>query len=402
VPVDAIERAVDDRTALVVIRTCTSRPAPFKTSSGSQRSPRARRALSHRCIPISRQSRWTCRTPRRRPVAGGLKWLLGARIVFLYVREAVARRLEPRISGGSGSGSSSPSIARVDVHDDARRFEMGTPALAAVYAQLGGLEYIEEIGVPRIREVTAALTEDLISTVRAAGFKPRWRRAGTPLGDCNDPVPDPAAAVRHLARVRDRRQPARARRFSPFFYTCRMTMSEQPSARLATRSLRTNTPHPAAGRSVERRASFTSTDPGACCASWESSSKASIRCPTSATPSRSSFGTHAGGRSLLRGRVRDVAYARQEGFAIITGGGPGIMERPIAAPKRWRALDRLQHRAAVRAGHEPVGRALDHFRYFFVRKTMFVKYSTAFITFPGGYGTMDELFEALTSCRRAR
>jgi hypothetical protein len=37
-----------------------------------------------------------------------------------------------------------------------------------------------------------------------------------------------------------------------------------------------------------------------------------------------------------------------------------------------------------------------HFRYFFVRKTMFVKYSTAFITFPGGYGTMDELFEALT------
>src|SRR5256886_14769418 len=53
-------------------------------------------------------------------------------------------------------------------HDDARRFELGTPSLAAIYAQLGGLDYIEEIGVPALRDATAALTEDLIARACAA------------------------------------------------------------------------------------------------------------------------------------------------------------------------------------------------------------------------------------------
>jgi selenocysteine lyase/cysteine desulfurase len=155
-------------------------------------------------------------------VAGGLKWLLGGPgIVFLYVREAVARRLEPRISGWFGQREQFAFDPRaLTFHDEARRFEMGTPALAAVYAQLGGLEYIEEIGVPRIREVTAALTEDLISTVRAAGFKPKVaaepeRRSAIVMV----PMPDPAAAVRHLAAggvIVDSR-PGHVR-FSPFFY----------------------------------------------------------------------------------------------------------------------------------------------------------------------------------------
>ena len=87
----------------------------------------------------------------------------------------------------------------------------------------------------------------------------------------------------------------------------------------------------------------------------------------------------------------------EAGFAIITGGGPGIMEAANKGAMRGRrALDRLQHRAAVRAGRQPVRDTLLNFRYFFVRKTMFVKYSTAFIIFPGGFGTLDELFEALT------
>ena len=83
---------------------------------------------------------------------------------------------------------------------------------------------------------------------------------------------------------------------------------------------------------------------------------------------------------------------------MITGGGPGHHGggQP-GLPGRRRALDRLQHRAALRAGLEcrTSTRSLN-FKFFFVRKTMFVKYATAFIVFPGGYGTLDELFEALT------
>jgi uncharacterized protein (TIGR00730 family) len=87
----------------------------------------------------------------------------------------------------------------------------------------------------------------------------------------------------------------------------------------------------------------------------------------------------------------------QAGYAIITGGGPGIME--------------AANRGAARADGVSVGLGIElpleqglnefidigiEFRYFFVRKTMFIKYSQAFVVLPGGFGTMDELFEALT------
>src|SRR5207237_1349736 len=108
----------------------------------------------------------------------------------------------------------------LELHDDARRFELGTPSLAAVYAQLGGLEYIEEIGVPAIRQVTAALTEDLIERARGHGFRPKVApRAEHRSAIVMLPAADPAARVRHLAAagiVADAR-PGHVR-LSPFFY----------------------------------------------------------------------------------------------------------------------------------------------------------------------------------------
>jgi uncharacterized protein (TIGR00730 family) len=96
--------------------------------------------------------------------------------------------------------------------------------------------------------------------------------------------------------------------------------------------------------------------------------------------------------------ARETARLLAEvGFEIITGGGPGIME--------------AANRGAYEAGKVSVGCNIElpfeqsanpyqtkslSFKYFFVRKTIFIKYSNAYIIFPGGFGTMDELFEALT------
>jgi len=224
VPVDAIARAVDDRTALVAT-------SHVYFTSGAIQDIRSVAAVAHArgalCLVDAYQSVGQVPVDVRAAgvdflTAGGLKWLLGGTgVVFLYVRAELARQLRPTTAGWFGHRQQFAFDPHaLEFHDDARRFELGTPALAAIYAQLGGLEYIEEIGVPAIRSVTAALAEDLIARARAAGFAPKvaadpaLRSAIVML-----PVPDPAAAVRHLGEggvVADAR-PGHVR-LSPFFY----------------------------------------------------------------------------------------------------------------------------------------------------------------------------------------
>jgi uncharacterized protein (TIGR00730 family) len=116
-------------------------------------------------------------------------------------------------------------------------------------------------------------------------------------------------------------------------------------------------------------------------------------------PAVSIFGSArtARGSSEYETAERIASGLVKAGYAVITGGGPGIME--------------AANRGAVQAGGVSVGLGIElpkemglndyvevglEFRYFFVRKTCFIKYSQAFVVLPGGFGTMDELFEALT------
>ncbi len=95
--------------------------------------------------------------------------------------------------------------------------------------------------------------------------------------------------------------------------------------------------------------------------------------------------------------VETARLLAKAGFGIVTGGGPGIME---AGNKGAQEGDNVSIGCNIELPFEQGSNphldiSLD-FHYFFVRKTMFVKYAEAFVIFPGGFGTMDELFEALT------
>jgi kynureninase len=224
VPVDAIARAVDARTALVAT-------SHVFFTSGAIQDIRALAEAVHRKGALLLVDGY--QAAGQLPVdvraldvdfycSGGLKWLLGGTgVAFMYARPELWPTLRPRASGWFAHREQFRFDSRtLELHDDARRLEAGTPPLMPVYAQLGGLELIEELGAREIRRRTMALAEDLIAGAQAAGLRPRV--AATPeerTAIVMLPSEDPAAAVRRLAEagiVTDSR-PGHVR-VSPYFY----------------------------------------------------------------------------------------------------------------------------------------------------------------------------------------
>lgn len=135
-------------------------------------------------------------------ITGPLKWLLGGPgLAYLYVREELIGWLRPTTAGWFGAQDQFDfDSSHFDFRDDARRYELGTPALPTVHAALGGQEIIDEIGVDAIRDRNRFLTDTLIGHAHEHGFdmriapRPEDRSAIVMIAD-----DDPRGAVAHLA-----------------------------------------------------------------------------------------------------------------------------------------------------------------------------------------------------------
>lgn len=133
--------------------------------------------------------------------SGPLKWLLGGPgLAYLYVRDELIHSLEPRlVSWFAHRRQFDFDVQTFEPHEDARRFEMGTPSLPTVHTALGGQELVDEVGIQAIVERNRVLTDRLVDATRAAGMSlsigPSDRRSAIVMIQ----HPDPAGAVRHLA-----------------------------------------------------------------------------------------------------------------------------------------------------------------------------------------------------------
>jgi selenocysteine lyase/cysteine desulfurase len=224
VPLEALARAIDDRTALVAT-------SHVFYASGAIQDIRGLADLCH-----ARGARLLVdgyQAAGQLPVdvaalevdfycSGGLKWLLGGTgVAFMYARPELWPALAPRATGWFAHREQFRFDPHsLELHADARRLEGGTPAMMPVYAQLGGLELLEELGAEEIRRRTMVLAEDLIELARAAGLRPKVAaRAEERTAIVMIPSADPGAQVRRLADagiVADSR-PGHVR-LSPYFY----------------------------------------------------------------------------------------------------------------------------------------------------------------------------------------
>jgi uncharacterized protein (TIGR00730 family) len=109
-------------------------------------------------------------------------------------------------------------------------------------------------------------------------------------------------------------------------------------------------------------------------------------------------GSRIGADHVLYTHAEEIGYRlARHGFAVITGGGPGAMEAANRGAERGggRSIG-LNIKLPLEQAPNKHADTVIHFDYFFARKVMFVKYACAFVGLPGGYGTLDEMFECLT------
>lgn len=224
VPLDAYRRAIDRRTALAVA-------SHVYFTSGVIQDVAALAEIAHRSgayllvdayqsigqLPLDVHAAGVDFL-----VTGGLKWLLGGPgIAYLYVRRDLADRLRPTDVGWFAHRNQFAfDVHRFEYAAGARRFEGGTPPVAAVYAGHAGLSIVEEIGVRKLRERQVELVGQLVEAARTGGLDPRVpARVEELAGIVTIPRADPQAVVSALAErgiVVDRR-PGLVR-LSPYFY----------------------------------------------------------------------------------------------------------------------------------------------------------------------------------------
>lgn len=224
VPLESFEEALDDRTALVATSHVYFATGAIQDIGRLARLAHEQGAL---CLIDAYQS------VGQVPVnvgdvdvdillTGTLKWLLGGQgLAYVYIRESLIEQLDPTAVSWFGvENQFAFDASELRFRSDARRFELGTPAVPTVYTARAGLEMIHEVGVNRIRQRISALTEDLLQRVEAAGM--RVRGAAIPedrSGIVMIQHADPGGAVQRLmgAGVICDYRPG-AVRLSPHFY----------------------------------------------------------------------------------------------------------------------------------------------------------------------------------------
>lgn len=224
VPVDLYARATDERTQLLVASQVYFTTGMIQDIAALARIARERGAYT---VIDAYQGIGQLPTDVHAAqvdflVTGGLKWLLGGPgIAYLYVRRDLAARLRPTDVGWFAHRNQFAfDIHGFEYADGARRFEGGTPSVAAVYAGSAGLEIVAEIGVPHIRRRQVELLEVLIDAAHSHGLHPRLGgRDEQHAGILTLPRHDPKKVVSALAQrnvIVDARPGVV--RLSPYFY----------------------------------------------------------------------------------------------------------------------------------------------------------------------------------------